>query len=157
MPRTTLRVGICGCIPQYRGKIAGSEVKVVQTRRDGTRTRRVFNLKEVVVSEHETLTALRAHRCHFFVDVHPIGGHPPYKWFWARVVQITFVSNGVGRGEKMYRGGAGVNIRRGAGRESWNSRRYPVPQRMVSGIRNLLEKMSMEKLDRWLALATRRR
>lgn len=139
-PVIPLRVGVCSCSPQYERRLQGRTFKV------GKQT---FRIQEVYIFARNQREALKGGRCHFFVDNHYLDGR-----FEVDVVQIVFVSNGEGRGWKMFIGGCGHNLGTDLRRE-WKRKRPPTTTEVITkGIKSLLDDMPAARLEKWLSNST---
>jgi hypothetical protein len=133
---TELRVGITAHA-NYHGRLQGRRIVLHG---------RVYKIREVTLEEN-TRRGLKAARCHFYIT-----GWESGRKLTTELCQVVFVSNGTGRGWKLYIGGTALKHQRRLFAE-WNRKRQPVPSIIHMRIWNMLEAMDKAELSKWLRAA----
>ena len=150
---TALRVGICGCSQRYHGKLDGQQIVVSSLGGQALPEPRVFRIEEVFVRDNRQRQVLKAARCHLFLDFHPDDPGGPL----TKLVMNELVSNGPGRGWKLYIGTAGrftgafFDFDR---KKEWRRKKPPSPRDVVGGMQDMLQKLEPAWFSSWLEKMT---
>ena len=134
--RIPLRLGVCHCTTQFHGQLEGWEFDI-------SSLSRLFLLQERFIGDNQRVD-LRMHRCHFFLDVHERDG-----LYRTTLLLNNLVSNGAGRGWRIYIGGAYRDFEK-----SWHGEELPTPQTIVEAIPELILRRGVERFPGWLATMT---
>ena len=134
--RNVLRIGICSCTTHYHGKLRGRAVFIRTLNDRRLKTPRRFLLREVFIPEEKQREALKASRCHFFLDVH----------CFRRSVDVVLNMNEIDpatpwRPERLSMLG---------GWKSWIGRHVPRVSTIVAAIRELVASDTPAEFQRWV-------
>ena len=139
-----IRVGICSCVPRYRGRI-GNTRRVLGFAPSPARPSpapRSIVLEEHIIPKYGESRALRLARCHIFVDVHPAGS----EGFFISIIVMDVRRDRSGREQLVWDGGHSQYA-------DWIQKRLPSPRSIIANVCDLVRAMTTNRRDftRWLA------
>ena len=144
-----IRVGICDCNSHYHRALTGRKIYFPGV---GKQCENIFKITECLIPFSCEREALKAFRCHFFLDYHQAAGRAQVD-----VKRVDLIYNSVWHYWGLYIGGAytGKSIRNfRLGVRCWSGQIPPSVDELMEGINKLLANMNQSKRSRWLDLMT---
>lgn len=137
-----LRLGICSCATRYHGQLNGVTISIPVSFMSVP-----FRIREVIMpSEESERVALKENRCHFFLDAHRYSvGNEPKRWETS-LDRIVILSNGEGRGEKLFIG----NLVRQRDRREITKSRPASAAEISTALVSLLACLRPAKIAAWI-------